>query len=71
MKTISDEESYLNFEVKNHRLAYSVKPDMYGNLLEALKEVIAESLGAEWNDAYELAWQSRIDLFIKEIQNRH
>ncbi|MBT3897158.1 globin [Pseudomonadales bacterium] len=67
----SDEESYLNFEVKNHRLAYSVKPDMYGNLLEALKEVIAESLGAEWNDAYELAWQSRIDLFIKEIQNRH
>jgi len=33
--------------------------------------VIAESLGAEWNDAYELAWQSRIDLFIKEIQNRH
>ena len=67
----SDEESYLNFEVKNHRLAYSVKPDMYGNLLEALKDVIAESLGAEWNDAYELAWQSRIDLFIKEIQNRH
>ncbi len=66
-----DEESYLNFEVKNHRLAYSVTPEMYGNLLAALKEVIAESLESDWNEAYDQAWQSRIDLFLKEIKTRH
>ncbi len=70
-ETYDEEESYLNFEVKNHKLAYSVQPHMYENLLAALKEVIAESLGNDWNDSFEQAWQSRIDLLLKEIQVRH
>lgn len=67
----TEEEGYLNFEVKNHKLAYSVQPHMYENLLIALKDVIEESLGAQWNDSFNKAWQSRITLLLTEIETRH
>ena len=67
----TEEEGYLNFEVKNHKLAYSVQPHMYENLLTALKDVIAESLGRQWDDSFDKAWQSRIALLLTEIQKRH
>ena len=67
----TEEQGYLNFEVKNHKLAYSVQPHMYENLLIALKDVIEESLGPQWNDSFDNAWQSRITLLLTEIQTRH
>jgi len=70
-ESYKDEESYLNFEVKNHKLAYSVEPHMYENLLSALKDVIAESLADDWNESFEQAWQERINLLLVEIQTRH
>jgi len=66
-----EEQGYLNFEVKNHKLAYSVQPHMYENLLSSLKDVIEESLGNDWNESFDQAWQTRIDLLLSEIQTRH
>ncbi|MEX0942670.1 MAG: globin [Pseudomonadales bacterium] len=64
------EQQYLDFEVKNHKLAYSVEPHMYRNLLSALRDVVREASGEAWDDATERAWQARIDTLIAEIEAR-
>lgn len=66
----SDEQQYLDFEVNNHKFAYSVEPHMYGNLLSALRDTVRESLGPSWNDRFEAAWSARTDALLKEIAAR-
>lgn len=66
----SSEQEYFNWEIENHRNAYSVVPDMYDTLMQSLVSVIAEILGDEWNDNYQLAWQARSDLLLSEIKRR-
>lgn len=70
LDNFEDEAGYLNFEVDNHELAYSVKPNMYDNLLQALKETIADSLGDQWNPDYAQAWDGRIHTLTSEITSR-
>lgn len=66
----SAEQQYLDFEVKNHRLAYSVEPHMYRNLLSALRDVVKDAAGKAWDDDIEVAWQTRIDMLTGEIEAR-
>ena len=66
----SGEANYLNFEMKNHRLAYSVETHMYGNLLAAIKETVENALGGAWTQSFEHAWQQRLADLLMEIDNR-
>lgn len=70
LKDYSDEANYLQFEVNNHALAYSVEPHMYENLLIALTETVMETLGDQWTDELADAWENRSSTLIKEIQAR-
>ena len=65
-----DEQSYLNFEVNNHALAYSVEPHMYKNLLDAVKAVVKETIADQWTDDFEKAWDDRIAALSHEIEIR-
>lgn len=67
----TDEQEYLDFEINNHRTAYSVEPHMYGNLLSALRDTVRESLNGQWNDRFEAAWTARMNALLKEIANRN
>lgn len=64
------EQAYLNFEVDNHKNAYSVEPHMYENLLFALKDTVRDTVGQQWNNSFDEAWDNRIDLLKKEISER-
>ena len=65
-----EEEGYLNWEVDNHEMAYSVEPHMYESLFSALIDTVRESLGDEWNAEFEAAWQKRSESLCKEILGR-
>jgi hypothetical protein len=67
----SDEQQYLDFEVRNHRTAYSVEPHMYGNLLSALRDTVREAVDGNWNDSFESTWNDRIAALLSEIGARH
>ena len=64
------EAEYLNFEVKNHESAYSVEPDMYIKLLDAVRVAVKDTLRSEWSIEYEEAWQGRIGDLTNELLNR-
>lgn len=67
---LASEAEYLNWEVNNHEIAYSVLPDMYDHLLLALKDTVAEVLDDAWNDDFEQAWRQQIDDLLGEIRPR-
>ncbi len=64
------EDDYLNWEVKNHALAYSVESYMYRNLFDAVIDTMKESLGADWSEEIEQAWRERTSLLENEITSR-
>ena len=59
---------YLNWEVKNHLLAYGVSLDMYGDYLLAIKKTVQTTLGDDWSKHLEDAWSERIGRILNEIQ---
>lgn len=67
---LKDEQTYLNFEIDNHKRAYNVEPHMYGNLLTALRDAVREAVGGRWTTAMESAWRERIELLLHEIDAR-
>lgn len=62
--------AYLDFEVRNHQWAYRVEPGMYGALLTAVRDTVADVLGAEWHADMARDWNARIDLLVREIAAR-
>ena len=70
LPSYEDEAGYLNFEVDNHALAYSVEPHMYGNLLYALMDTVAEALGGRWTPDHKQAWDDRLEALLGEIDGR-
>jgi len=62
--------TYLDFEVRNHQSAYRVGARMYGELLVAVRETIAQALGAEWDAACDAAWDARVRALLAEIDVR-
>ena len=65
-----DEQRYLDFEVTNHRTAYSVEPHMYGNLLSALRDTVKQVIDERWNDHFDAAWNERMEALLCEIAAR-
>jgi len=57
----------LAFEVGNHR-AYGVSPEQYGPILEAVRDVVQEALGAAWSPEFAAAWATRIGVLRARIQ---
>ncbi len=64
------EQEYLNWEINNHEVAYSVRPEMYDDLFSALKDVVIEGMGASWNAAFDEAWNEKISALLGEIKPR-
>ena len=64
------ESEYLNWEINNHEIAYSVLPHMYDDFFIAFKETVREAMGAAWSDAFDTAWNIKIDQLLKEIKPR-
>lgn len=64
------EQKYLDFEMKNHRLAYSVESPMYANLLGAVVSVVRDAMGDTWRPEHEGAWAARLALLQHEIDQR-
>ncbi len=65
------EQTYLTFEVNNHRLAYSVELRMYREILVALKDEIRNILGNAWTRSMEAAWSEQIETLLIQIHQRH
>ena len=59
---------YLEWEVDNHLGAYGVGVDMYPAYLNAIKEAVAQTLGADWQPTHEAAWTARIDTLLRHIE---
>jgi hypothetical protein len=64
------EEGYLNFEMRNHRLAYSVEAHMYANLLDAILATVRTAAADAWTPAFEAAWEKRLADLTAEISAR-
>jgi hypothetical protein len=58
---------YLEFETRNHA-AYGVEPYMYTNLLTAVKDVVRDALGDDWNGDFEAAWDERLAALLARIE---
>jgi hypothetical protein len=61
---------YLDFEVRNHQQAYRVHERMYGELLTAVREVVAEALDSDWDADCAAAWNERVGQLVDEIHRR-
>lgn len=63
---MSTQRGYLNFEVDSHR-AYGVEQSMYREFLVAVCETIRSTLGVQWNQGHQSAWEQRIAALTREI----
>ena len=61
------DDGYLRWEVDNHLLAYGVEVDMYPAFLEAVRDVVKESLGRAWGTDQAKAWSVRIETLLADI----
>ena len=66
----AEESAYLNWEVDNHEMAYSVLPRMYDGLFEAVYETVEACLGDNWTDACAAAWHERLGSLQQEVLDR-
>jgi hypothetical protein len=64
------DSGYLDFEVKNHQWAYRVHERMYGELLVAVRDTVAEAMGSDWSAACAAAWDERLRKLLGEIGRR-
>jgi hypothetical protein len=62
------DESYLKFETGNHT-GYGVKPHMYANLFQAVRDTVSDTLAAEWTPTYAAAWDQRIATLLEQIDS--
>jgi len=60
-------ESYFRWEVRNHVSAYGVSADMYGPYFQAMGEVLAQALGAEWTQQFASAWRVRVADLLQDL----
>jgi hypothetical protein len=65
---MSDQFRYLQFEAKNHA-SYGVLPHMYENLLAAVRDTVREACGNDWTPAMAGAWNSRLDVLLRQIRS--
>ncbi|MCR9279994.1 MAG: globin [Pseudomonadaceae bacterium] len=61
--------SYVAWEVENHVAGYSVHADMYKPLFTALRDVVANSLAGDFDNATAVAWQQRLDSLTNRFES--
>jgi hypothetical protein len=64
---VEEEREYLQFETTNHR-AYGAAPHMYENVLLAVRDVVAQVLGAEFSGEMDQAWKQRVQDLLSVIR---
>jgi hypothetical protein len=57
---------YLRYETKNHS-SWGVQPQMYDNLLSAVRDTVRNACGPDWTPAMAAAWDTRINALVREI----
>ncbi len=65
-ESVAEQRDYIHYETKSH-LSYGVKPHMYDNLLNAVRDAVREALGADWTAEMDAAWATRIEDVLREI----
>ena len=60
VEEVARESEYLDFELRNHRFAYSVDQVMYPALLNSFYHSLREVLSESWLPAFDKAWEARI-----------
>ncbi len=58
---------YLDWELDNHLDAYHVTPQMYEAFFKAVVQIVREGVGSAWIERDRLAWQSRVDLVMEQV----
>lgn len=61
------EDSYLDWELDNHLVAYAATPGMYQSFFDSIVQVVRDGLGDDWNERYAAAWQTRIDKIMERV----
>jgi len=67
---LGSESEYLDFEMNNHQLAYSVEAAMYLELLEAFHLVVKDIAGDQWRVEFEKSWTGRINELTRLLLDR-
>lgn len=60
------EREYLRFETRSHE-SYGVRLSMYHDLFTSLRDVVRDALSDDWNNAFESAWERRLNALLAEI----
>ena len=58
---------YLDWELDNHLDAYHVTPQMYEAFFKAVVQIVREGVGSAWTERDTLAWQSRVDRVMEQV----
>ncbi len=61
------ESEYLDFEMKNHRTAYSVEHEMYRPFFETFHSTVKDFSPEGWRSEFDQAWQARIDEIVSTL----
>jgi hypothetical protein len=67
---VAEQLAYLRFETKSHS-SWGVQPDMYGNLLTAVRDTVRDICGLNWTPAMDAEWETRIGALLEEIRTVH
>ena len=59
-----EDDSYLAWEIENHRDAYSTTAPMYVAFFASLMDVVRETVGESWDSSTESAWRERIGWIV-------
>ncbi len=63
------EQTYLDFELKNHELAYNVSRPMYRQLFNAFADAVRETAGDSWTQSCEDAWRARVKFLSEALES--
>ena len=65
---VAEQFAYLRYETKNHS-TWGVQPQMYDNLLTAVRDTVRDACGRDWTPAMAAAWDARIADLVREIRS--
>ena len=68
---LEDEADYLSWEARNHETAYLVPKNLFPIFIEALRALVAETLGSAWNSEESNAFSARCIHIAHELQSRY
>jgi hypothetical protein len=64
---VAEQFAYLRFETKNHA-SWGVQPQMYENLLTAVRDTVRNVCGVNWTPAMAAQWETHLGALLAEIR---